>query len=104
MYKIPSKKTLDKYGLSEEEWVAILEKQNFKCPICEKEPSSGIFRTDHYHVPKWKSMPSEQRKKYVRGLLCYFCNRYYVGRSITIEKAENVVKYLSAFEDKFTTE
>jgi transcription elongation factor Elf1 len=104
MYKIPSKKTLDKYGLSEEEWISILEKQNFRCPICEKEPSSGIFRTDHYHVPKWKSMPPEQRKKYIRGLLCFFCNRYYVGRSITIQKAENVVKYLSAFAEKFPFE
>jgi hypothetical protein len=99
-YQIPSKSTLDKYGLSSQDWESILHSQGDVCPICERTPSSGRFYIDHCHVPKWKSMPSEHRKLYVRGLLCYFCNRYYVGRSITIKKAENVVKYLSAFEER----
>jgi hypothetical protein len=48
----------------------------------------------------WKKMPAEERKKYVRGLLCWFCNHYYVGRAITVEKASRVVLYLQNYEKK----
>lgn len=98
--KIPTAITLKKYGLSAEEWKAILDRQGGVCAVCKKVPSSGRLNTDHHHVPKWKQMPAEQRKMWVRGLLCYFCNLYYCGRAITVAKAENVVTYLKEFEAK----
>lgn len=98
MIETPSKATLAKYGLSEQEWRNILERQGGVCAICKKEPSKGRLCIDHEHVKNWKKLPSEQRKLYVRGLLCWFCNHYYVGRCITIEKAENVVTYLKHYE------
>lgn len=52
--------------------------------------------TDHKHVKGWKAMPPEKRKLYVRGILCWFCNHSYLGRSMTLERARNVVKYLEA--------
>ena len=102
----PSEVTLKKYGLSPSEWNAILERQGGVCAICRKEPSApklhpergGRLCTDHEHVKGFKKMPPEQRKKFVRGLLCYFCNHYYVGRGITVFKSQNVTAYLERYE------
>lgn len=98
--KPPSKATLAKYGLSEQEWLALLERQGGVCAVCGKVPSTGRLCTDHEHVRGWKKLPPEERKKYVRGILCFFCNHYYVGRSITVEKARRVVSYLQAYEER----
>jgi hypothetical protein len=96
--RIPSAKTLAKYGLAEAEFVAMAEAQAGACRVCENEPRNGRLCIDHLHVRGWKAMPPEQRKLYVRGLLCFFCNHYYVGRAITVRKARNVVDYLEDFE------
>lgn len=45
-------------------------------------------------------MPPEQRKLYVRGLVDWYCNHYYLGKGITIERAKNVVTYLEDFEKR----
>jgi Recombination endonuclease VII len=96
--KVPSKATLAKYGLTAAEWGAILEGQGGVCPICEKVPGTGRIVTDHEHAPGWKKMPPARRKLYVRGLCCWFCNHAYLGRGITVRKAENAVRYLKNFE------
>lgn len=87
-----------RYGLSLGEWQAILEKQGGVCAICKKVPSTGRFVTDHFHCKDWKKKPPEERKKYVRGICCWFCNHAYLGRGIDVEKAKNVVAYLENFE------
>jgi len=92
--KPPTTTTLKKYGLSLEEWWHILEDQKCVCPICEKEPSTGRFVIDHKHVRGWKKMEPEERKKYVRGITCWFCNRYLLIRGMSIQKAENIITYL----------
>lgn len=94
----PSAKTLLKYGLSVDEWRAKLAAQGNVCAVCKTVPKTGRFVTDHEHVKDWKKMPDEERKLYVRGILCYWCNRCYVGRGITIAKAQNVVAYLQHFD------
>lgn len=116
--QVPSEATLKKYGLSEPEWRAILEAQGGVCAICEKEPNppkahperGGRLCIDHEHVyvpvpgkktkTPWKKLPPEQRKLYVRGLLCWTCNHYYAGRGITITKSKNVTLYLEEYERK----
>lgn len=94
----PSQKTLDKYGLTEADWWAILERQGGICPICHKVPTTGRFVVDHDHVRGWKKLPPEERKRYCRGLVCWFDNHYYLGRSITIEKSRNVTAYLEQYQ------
>ena len=94
----PSPETLRKYGLTAADWYLLLDRQGGVCAVCKKVPTTGRLCVDHYHVKGWKKMPEARRKLYVRGLLCFFCNRYYVGKSITIEKARNVVAYLEEFE------
>jgi hypothetical protein len=109
----PTKSTLTKYGfgqgpaaLSEDpalDWLFLLADQGGVCPICEKLPtpgkSTGLIRmvVDHEHVRGWKLMEPGRRRQYVRGLTCWFCNSTYLGRSINIFKASNVVAYLTAY-------
>ncbi len=92
----PSALTLAKYGLSEDHWRELLWRQDSVCAVCKKAPTTGRLCIDHDHVRGWKKLPPEKRRLYVRGLLCFWCNSRYVGRSITVAKAENVVAYLKA--------
>lgn len=98
--KPPKPETLRKYGLDEQEWLALLAAQGNVCAVCRKVPENGRLCTDHEHCKGWKHAPPEERKKWVRGMLCYFCNHWYVGRAITVTKAENVLTYLKAFEQR----
>jgi len=99
----PTDKTLDKYGLSRDEFHSILAKQGGVCPICSKVPSTGRWVIDHHHVKGWSKMSAGKRKEYVRGITCWFCNHYYLGRAINTEKAKNVVAYLQRYEDKWNS-
>lgn len=95
---VPTKATLKKYGLSEEEWKQILESQGGVCFVCQKEPTKGRLCIDHFHIKNWKKMPPEQRKLYVRGLLCWWCNSNFLSRGITIPIAKRAVLYLEQYE------
>jgi hypothetical protein len=99
MVLTPTEATLKKYGLSEVEWKAILDRQGGVCAVCRNEPKKGRLCIDHEHVKGWKKLPPEQRKLYVRGLLCWFCNHYYLSRAITVAKAYYVVDYLERYEN-----
>lgn len=96
---LPRKETLKKYGLSLADWLEMYHLQNGLCPLCEK-PLDVRICVDHYHVRGFKNMLPEKKRLYVRGLLHWFCNRYYLGRSMTLKKARNVVAYLERFEKK----
>lgn len=104
MIKAPSPATLKKYGLSEEDWRAILDSQGGVCAICGLVPKTERFVTDHHHEKGWKKKPPEERKKAVRGICCWWCNATYLGRGITVEKAKNVVKYLERYEQRRASE
>ncbi len=96
--QVPSDVTLKKYGLSSEEWLDMLAEQGGVCGVCGRVPATGRLVTDHEHVAGWKKMPPEQRKMYVRGLVCWFDNHSYLGRGITVAKAEGVVAYLKRYQ------
>lgn len=97
--KLPTKNTLRKYGMSEEDWLRLYDDQLGICPICNRRMEKTIV-IDHFHAQGWKKMKPEKRKLYVRGLTDWWCNKTFLGRGITIERAENVVKYLKAFEKR----
>jgi hypothetical protein len=115
-FEAPTPTTLGKYGFGHGpaalnevpamDWLLLLDSQNSVCPICKKVPtpnkSTGKVRfvIDHEHVRGWKAMPPEQRRLYVRGLTCWYCNHAYLGRGITVAKAKGVVDYLSRYLER----
>ena len=96
MIHIPSKATLKKYGISENEWIILWLSQGEICPICGR--SDALMVTDHEHVRGWKKMPPEKRKLYVRGIICSWCNQRIVGRGATFQKLINGAHYLRDYE------
>ena len=98
--RIPTQGTLKRYGLAEKEWLGILKKQGGVCAVCKLFPQSGRFVVDHQHVPKWKKMPPEERRKYVRGILCFMCNGKCVNKHMTLEKAVEIVLYLTTYHER----
>lgn len=94
---IPKKPTLQRYGLTAAEWLAILLAQGNVCAICKKFPKTGKWVIDHEHVPNFKKLSPTSRKLYVRGVICHWCNSHVVGRFVTLEKAINVVAYFKSY-------
>jgi hypothetical protein len=69
---------------AEEERHKLAVRQDYRCGICEKPESAFKCRlaVDHNHATKQ-----------VRGLLCYRCNKFVVGRH-TLDSATKLVRYL----------
>lgn len=43
-------------------------------------------------------MPDDERKKYTRGLLCWFCNTTILSRGTNLTKLRQAVLYLEEYE------
>lgn len=93
----PSPATPRRYGLTLEEWRAILERQGGVCGVCKKVPPSGTLCVDHQHVRGWKKLAPETRKRYVRGLACFRCN-VAMRHGTTVAWLEAALAYLAAYE------
>jgi hypothetical protein len=99
MQKIPACKTLEKYGLSEQDWLDLYNKYDGRCHVCRK-PTKGRLNIEHEHVKGFKNMLPEERKKYVRGLADFVCNFRILTRGTTIEKLKLAVQYLEEYEKR----
>ena len=66
----------------------LAEKHGNKCAICNKprEAFKNSLSVDHNH-----------QTDRIRGLLCYRCNKFRVGRN-TIETAEEILAYLLKYD------
>jgi len=58
-----------KYGLTYAAYEAMLKKHGNKCWICSRPPKKLAHNIDHDH-----------KTGQVRGLLCFFCNKFLIGR------------------------
>lgn len=94
---VPAEATLKKYGLSREEWLARWHSQGELCPVCGTVPPSGRTVIDHQHIRGWKQMPPDERKKYVRGIVCVTCNHFILTRYGTVRKFLGAAAYLSRY-------
>jgi hypothetical protein len=102
---LPSAATLKKYGLTQQEWIEIYIGQSGQCGVCHKDFQPGKrINVDHAHVRGWKQMAPESRKKYIRGLLCYTCNRFLTMRGVTSLKLIQGYNYMRSFEVRITPE
>lgn len=100
--RVPTETTLKKYGLTVSTWLDLAALEGFTCAICEKKPKSGVLHIEHEHARRWKKMPPEQRVLFIRGLVCQFCNRFVLARTITLRKARRIVWYLERYEGRST--
>jgi hypothetical protein len=94
----PTPETCAKYGITQDEWVELFERQGRVCAVCRKASSTGRYNIDHEHVKGWAKLDPQYRKWFVRGIVCHFCNHYYLARGLTLQKARNVVEYLERYE------
>lgn len=97
---LPSPVTVAKYGWALEDWLGMLEAQGWACGVCRMETQTGKYVTDHEHVKGWAQMPDAERRLYVRGLTCWFCNRYLLARGISVERALSVANYLETYAER----
>jgi hypothetical protein len=74
----------------------MFEGQSGRCAACNREVDRLVI--DHEHVRGWKTMPADQRRRYVRGLLCIRCNWRFLPIGLTGEIARRIHVYLSAYE------
>ena len=112
--KIPSQGTLTKYGLTRDDWLAMCKACDYTCVVCGKPFGDRPVVVDHEHVKGFKAhkkrkarkgnrtikvrvMAPDERRKYVRGVLHSFCNRF-VRKWLTLERARAIVAYLEQFE------
>ena len=76
---------LSKYGINLNEYNLLLEKQNYKCAICESYYHNGHgWHVDHCH-----------RTNKIRGILCFNCNSglgQFKDSELLLQKA---IKYLN---------
>lgn len=98
--RVPSETTLRKYGLTAEEWVAILKRQGGVCSVCGKIPASGRMVTDHEHVRGYRKLPPEERKKRVRGVLCWTDNLYAAGKGMNQDRAFHLWTYFVMYNGR----
>ena len=59
------KAALQKYGMTPDDYLSLLAKQNGVCAICSKPPKNNRLAVDHDHDTGE-----------VRGILCHPCNRH----------------------------
>jgi hypothetical protein len=87
----PRKRRLrSNYGISPEEYVAMLERQGGVCAICKKKPDKGKpLCVDHCHVTGM-----------VRGLLCGKCNSVLAFGHDDPDILRAAIAYLQAARDR----
>lgn len=108
----PTVSTLRKYGLTAQQWLAMCAAQNHRCPVCGEPFGNRKLAIDHEHAAGFKArkkrsrngklfrvrvMPPAERRRFVRGILHAWCNRF-VRKWLTLERARRIVAYLEHFE------
>ena len=94
----PKTATLAQYGMDERDFRDLAVPQGWACGVCGNLPDSGRLFIDHEHVVGWKKMPPQERRKYIRGLACYRCNRFILNARITFKLLRLAADYLERYE------
>ena len=68
-YTYRSSEYIRKYGITYDEYIKMLEKQNYKCKICGNTDPDISGKIKHFHIDH------DHKTGKVRGLLCDKCNR-----------------------------
>ena len=87
------------YGLTEKQYEKMLKSQMGKCALCGSLPMSRSHAVDHEHIKGYKKLEPKEKRKFVRGLLCFRCNKFKVGR-LDLEWAKKIYDYLKKYETR----
>ena len=91
------------YGITDEQYQAMLIKQDRKCSICKvlfsggkgnRDKDSPCVDHDHTCCPKGKSCG-----KCIRGLICRKCNIMLGNAQDNVETLSNAIQYLNKFKE-----
>jgi hypothetical protein len=86
------------YGLTLKRYTNMMVAQDGRCAVCRRQFGPHLrANVDHRHVPGYKKLLPEEKKKYVRGILCFQCNKFKVGRHTTAT-AKQIYDYLRKAE------
>lgn len=79
-----NKYLMSKYGITEGQYNEMVKKQNYRCAICRRHRNTfkNSLAVDHDH-----------KTGKIRGLLCFYDNKRFVGRH-TSETVKKLVAYL----------
>lgn len=96
-----NRRLLTTYGLTLDEYEEKLKRQGEGCFICGTKKRLNV---DHRHIPKFKSLSSEDKKKEVRGILCFRHNKFTIG-GLEIDKdarhtLNKVIEYFALYKIK----
>lgn len=86
------------YGVTPEWYDTQLALQGGGCEICHAKAPGGVsdkFHVDHRHVEGWDDLTPEERRPFVRALLCHRCNTSLPG---TAEEADTHAAYIRRYE------
>lgn len=88
------------YGITLDDWKDMYKKQGGVCEICKTLPKSGVLCVDHIHKKGYKKMPPEEKKKYVRALVCFLCNTVF-GRIERRQDPRKVLNNINIYFSKY---
>lgn len=89
---------LKTYGITQKEYDKLLRSQRGVCYICHNPPKTRRLNVDHEHVKGFKKMPPAEKRNYVRGLLCFQCNRFRMAGRMTVVEAQRILDYLKRYK------
>lgn len=84
----------DTYGITVMQWNIMFHRQGGLCPIC----GTKLYRYHEKSGRRAAPVDHDHKTGRVRGLLCFTCNRWRVGRN-TLATAQRVVAYLTSTFD-----
>jgi len=85
------------YGLTEREYNRMLKLQGGVCAICGAKAKTRRLAVDHEHVKGFKNMSAAEKRRFVRGIVCFTCNWIMLSRGVTLDKAKGLVGYLERY-------
>lgn len=75
------------YGITLEDFNTILNDQKGGCAVCGR--SEGRLCVDHIHILGFKKLQPEDKRKFIRGVVCFYCNTSFKGFERTRDGIRN---------------
>jgi hypothetical protein len=72
-YQEKDRRLFKTYGIGYDAFLTQLDSQGRVCMICKRGGDIRLCQ-DHIHVKGFKKMEPKEKRKYLRGILCFMCN------------------------------